>query len=139
MAEIDRVAHEGGELWLNTSNQTKNHTYMSFDPAWVTAAVNSLKVSNAQIKAGNLQLTNAQGTPVGRLYVDGDVVKFEGNFDESAREFLRTINLGYKEQIENEKARSCHAERQRCLDLIDSWAENTYALVTDLVKQIKAN
>lgn len=139
MADIDRKTHDSGKLWLMNTNSTSFTNFSGFDPAWVTAAVNSLKISNSQIQAGNLQLKNQEGTAVGRLYVDGDMIKFEGNFDESAREFLRTVNLEYQDNVVLAQAAACRDERRRCLNLIDTWAENPFALVTDLIKQIKDN
>jgi hypothetical protein len=141
LTEINRVPHEGGELWMNTTTSSNVNNVYTFDPAWVTAAVNSLKVQGARLdkttKEAKLTFKNEQNQDVGSLYVENGILKFKGDFDESAREFLRTINMGWQEEIQTSKEVSALNERARCLEIIDKWAENPYALVTELVKAIK--
>jgi hypothetical protein len=47
--------------------------------------------------------------------------------------------MGWQEEIQTSKEVSALNERARCLEIIDKWAENPYALVTELVKEIKGD
>ena len=146
MSEINRVDHETDELWLDTNvvpfGKPLGQNIMLFDPSWVDAAVNSLKVKGSVIKDSTkkepkITFTNDKGGEIGSLYVENGILKFKGDFDESAREFLRSVNLGWQEEIEMTRKIAALNEREQCLAVIDDWASDPYALVTELVKKIK--
>lgn len=95
------------------------------------------KIRNSLVEPNTEFVFYEYGGGIGKLYVKNGVVTFEGKFDESAREFLRTVNLGRKEQLQTAKKEATRAAIETCIEVIDEWSENPYALVTDLVTRLK--
>ena len=133
MSDITRENHETGELWVDTTAPMSTYLY---DPAWIDSVVSTLKVNKSTTDSA-IKFTDKNHNVVGKLFVENGVVKFEGAHDPSVRAFLNNINLGWLEEIQMAKKVATHNALERCLTIIDQWAEDRYALVTELVKQLK--
>lgn len=133
MSDITRENHKDGELWASTS--VPNNNIYIFDPAWIDSVVSTLKINQPTVET-KIEFRDGDNT-VGKLYVENGMLKFEGAHDPSVRAFLTSINMGWLEEIQMTKKVAAHEALERCLEIIDQWSENQYALVTELVKQLK--
>lgn len=95
------------------------------------------KIRNFLVEPNTEYVFKEHNEIVGKLYLKNGVVIFEGKFDESAREFLRTVNLGWKEELQTARKEATRAAIETCIEVIDEWSENPYALVTDLITRLK--
>ncbi len=95
------------------------------------------KITNTSVEPNMEYVFREHNKTVGKLYLRNGVVTFEGNFDESARELLRTINLSWQKELQEARKAVTRAAIESCIEVIDEWSENPYALVTDLVTRLK--
>ena len=109
------------------------HNLYTFDMA---SFESKLLFKEPMTERAGLKFNDDQGL-VAELYVENNQLKFEGHLDHSALLFVKHINIQLDKLKELAEMSGELKERNRILDVIDDWVEDSMPLITDLVNKIK--